>query len=163
MFYIFFLVCTLLHVFIVCFFFVFIWGSSTNQLYICTLPSAACVDATLVHSKKAIYLSVICFIYQLYDSRLTLSLPFCVTQIMSKSSNVLQLVSKQSVAKSNMFPVCSHPNLIRNQSLGTWLRSFEMTFSTGLCMLVMATLFMWHHCQAVSPLSVLLLSNPDLE
>ena len=55
------------------------------------------------------------------------------------------VVSKQSVAKSNMFPVCSSPSLIRNQSLGTWLRSSEAPMSTGLCMLVMATLFTWQH------------------
>ena len=51
---VFFLVCIFVRVFIVCFFFVFICGSSTNQLYICILPSAACVDAALVQSMKAI-------------------------------------------------------------------------------------------------------------
>ena len=73
------------------------------------------------------------------------------------------VVSRQSVANSNVFPVCSSPSLTRNQSLGTWLRSSEAPMSTGLCMLVMATLFTWQHHQAVSPLSGLLLSNPDLE
>ena len=52
---------------------------SINQLYICILPSAACVDAALVQSMKAIYSSLI------------LSVLLCVTQIMSEFSNVLQL------------------------------------------------------------------------
>ena len=84
----------------------------------------------------------------------------CVSLAVYKPT--LQLVSKQSVAKSNIFPVCSLPSLIRHQSLGTWLRSPELLISIGLCMLVMATLFMSHCHQAVSPLSGLLLSNPDL-
>ena len=39
-----------------------------------------------------------------------------LTQIMSKSSNVLQLFPKSLF---DIFPVCSHPSLIRHQSLET--------------------------------------------